>query len=120
MKQVKFFIVVLGLSSIGLALHAHDFSSTNPKVFKVLSDTLKTMLLLFTIPPGTTTAMHTHPPGIIYVLEGGTLKVEYADGRQITETLTAGQSIQSPPEPPHKTTNIGTTTIKTIDVEISQ
>ena len=120
MKQVKFFIALLSLSLISLLSNAQDFSSTNPKLVKVLGDTLKTRLLLFTIPPGTTTAMHTHPPGIVYVLEGGTLKVEYADGRQITETLTAGQSIQAPPDSPHKTTNIGTTTIKTIEVEISR
>jgi quercetin dioxygenase-like cupin family protein len=120
MKQIKFFVALQSFCLISFAARSQDFSSTNPNLVKVLGDTLNARLLLFTIPPGVTTSVHTHPSSIIYALEGGTIKVEYANGKIETITLTTGQSIQAPPEPPHKTTNIGKTTIKTIEVEISK
>jgi quercetin dioxygenase-like cupin family protein len=119
MKRVKFLIVVL-LFFIGFAARSQDFASTDPKLVKVLGDTLHTKLLLVTIPPGVTTAVHSHPSEIIYALHDCTMLVEYEDGKKETFTLKAGQSAQGPPEAPHKTTNIGKTTLEFILVEISK
>jgi quercetin dioxygenase-like cupin family protein len=85
---------------------------------KLIGDTLNTKVMLVTFPPGVTTEMHTHPLSMTYVIEGGTLKVEYEGGKTETETLTAGQSVQLPPEPKHKTTNTGTTPVKIVLIEI--
>ncbi|HEX5152211.1 MAG TPA: cupin domain-containing protein [Parafilimonas sp.] len=120
MKQIKFLLQILMLFFIGFTARSQDFASTDPKLVKVLGDTLHTKLLLVTIPPGGITAVHSHPSEIIYALSDCTMLVEYGDDKKETFTLKAGQSAQGPPEAPHKTTNIGKTTLKFILVEISQ
>ena len=120
MKRVKLSIAMLMLCFIGFAAHSQDFASTNPKLVKVLGDTLNTKLLLVSIPPGVTTTVHSHPSEIIYALSDCTMLVVYEDGKKETFTLKAGQSAQGAPESPHRTTNIGKTTLEFILVEISQ
>lgn len=103
---------------MGLAAKSQDFLATNPKMVKLLGDTLNTKMLLITISPGATTQVHTHPAQIVYAIQGGTLRVQYDDGRKETFTIKTGQSMTFPPDPPHKTSNIGKTTIKLIMAEV--
>ena len=111
---------MLMLCLIGFTASSQDFASTDPQFVKVLGDTLSTKLLLISIPPGVTTAVHSHPSEIIYALSDCTMLVEYENGKKETFTLKAGQSAQGPPESPHKMTNTGKTTLEFILVEISQ
>ena len=114
----KIFTCNTMLCFIGFAAQAQDFAATNPKL-KVPGDTLKTRLLLVTVPPGATTTVHSHPSQIIYSVHGGTMLVEYEDGKKrcyINYTTVCPRSSKLR----HKTTNIGKATLEFIVVEISR
>ena len=115
-----FFIVTAMILFTGITARSQDFALTDPKLVRVLGDTLHTKLLFVSIPPGVTTAVHSHPSEIIYALNDCSMLVEYENGKKETFTLKAGQSAQGPPETPHTTTNIGKATLEFILVEISK
>ncbi|MBO9636335.1 MAG: cupin domain-containing protein [Chitinophagaceae bacterium] len=110
-------IAILLLASTS---HSQDFMSTNPKMCKLLGDTLNSKMMLVTFAPGETTVSHTHPSHIIYALTPGDLKIVYADGRTENVHIKAGQSVTFPPDPAHRTTNVGKMPMKMILLEISQ
>ncbi|MCX2680195.1 hypothetical protein OOZ15_09620 [Galbibacter sp. EGI 63066] len=84
---------------------------------KMLGDTLGIIMYEFTMEPGDTVGLHSHPKHTVYVLEGGTIAV-YWDGteKQIME-LPAGEGFVSPPAS-DAAVNVGETTIKLLTVDI--
>jgi quercetin dioxygenase-like cupin family protein len=78
---------------------------------KKLGDTLNIKMYEFTLKPGDSAALHTHPDHTFYVLQGGKLAVTFQGaGRQILDLKPGMGAISGPVSDAGK--NIGNTTIK--------
>ena len=69
------------------------------------------------IPPGFKEKLHTHPPYVTYVLDGGNVRLHSADGTSRDAVLTPGQAYFTD-KITHWAENIGTTTLHLILVEM--
>lgn len=84
---------------------------------KKLHDTLNIKMYEFTIKPGDSAAMHTHPDHAVYVLQGGKLAVTFqGKGRQELDLTTGMGFIVGPLS--DATKNIGNTTVKLLIADI--
>jgi quercetin dioxygenase-like cupin family protein len=78
---------------------------------KKLGDTLNIKMYEFTLKPGDSAAMHTHPDHTFYVLQGGKLAVTFqGKDRQVLDLKPGMGAISGPLSDAGK--NIGNTTIK--------
>lgn len=82
------------------------------KFSKKLRDTLGVKMYEFTVKPGESWALHTHPDHTVYVLQGGKMALfVQAAGRQDTLTFPTGMALISGPLT-DSGRNIGNTTMK--------
>jgi len=88
------------------------------KFSKKLSDTLNIKMYEFTVKPGDSWALHTHPDHTVYVLQGGKMALFIqAAGKQDTLTFPTGMALISGPLS-DSGRNIGNTTIKLLVQDI--
>lgn len=88
------------------------------KFSKKLGDTLSIKMYEFTVKPGDSWALHTHPDHIVYVLQGGKMALFIqAAGRQDTLTFPTGMALISGPLS-DSGKNIGNTTMKLLVSDI--
>jgi hypothetical protein len=88
------------------------------KFSKKLGDTLGIKMYEFTVKPGESWALHTHPDHTVYVLQGGKMALFIqAAGRQDTLTFPTGMALISGPLS-DSGRNIGNTTIKLLVQDI--
>ncbi|PYK11179.1 MAG: hypothetical protein DME61_01340 [Verrucomicrobia bacterium] len=94
-QSMKTIILIPLLSAICIAASAfgQDPVKTSPQFYKVLLENEKVRVLEFRPEPGDKEPQHSHPAGVVYVLNGATLKFSYPDGR--TEERTAATAIRS-------------------------
>jgi hypothetical protein len=84
---------------------------------KKLADTLNMKMYEFTVKPGDSAALHTHPDHAVYVLQGGKLAVTFQGaGRQILDLKTGMGFISGALSDAGK--NIGNTTVKLLIVDV--
>jgi mannose-6-phosphate isomerase-like protein (cupin superfamily) len=84
---------------------------------KKLQDTLNIKLYEFTLKPGDSAALHTHPDHVWYVVEGGKLAITFkGTGRQVFDLKPGMGAISGPLSDAGK--NIGNTTIKLLVADI--
>ena len=82
-----------------------------------ISDTLGVKMYLFTLKPGDSAAMHSHPDHLVYVLEGGKAEIYFqGQGAQVMEFKSGDGFVSGPLSDAGK--NIGTTTIKMLVADI--
>jgi quercetin dioxygenase-like cupin family protein len=86
---------------------------------KVLKDTLNIREMIFTAKPGQSTAKHSHPDHVIYVLEGGKGEFTSADGTKHVRELQKGDAGINPATT-HSFKNVGNTTLKVLVVEVNR
>jgi len=116
-NALKLTISLLSLLAASLLL-AQDAVKVAPKNFKVLAENEQIRVVLDTLAPGETEAMHTHPAGWYYVTMPGTMKVTRADGKTEVWNAKAGEQAWMDAEPAHTSENIGKTTIQYVLVEV--
>ena len=84
---------------------------------KKLADTLNMKMYEFTVKPGDSAALHTHPAHAVYVLQGGKLAVSFKGaGRQILDLKTGMGFISGALSDAGK--NIGNTTVKLLIIDV--
>lgn len=84
---------------------------------KKLGDTLNIKMYEFTVKPGDSAALHTHPDHTVYVLQGGKLAITFQGvGRQKLDLKTGTGFISGPVSDTGK--NIGNTTVKLLVTDI--
>jgi quercetin dioxygenase-like cupin family protein len=88
-----------------------------PEEYKVKNDSLGIRILQIVYKPGQSSAMHAHPDGVLYVIEGGTTEFTGKDGKKQTTTLKPGMAMIAPADV-HSVKNVGKTTTKAILVEV--
>jgi hypothetical protein len=81
-------------------------------MLKKMADTPGVKLYEFTVKPGESWGLHTHPDHTVYVLQGGKMALYMREaGRQDTLTFPTGMALVSGPLT-DSDRNIGNTTIK--------
>jgi hypothetical protein len=95
-----------------------DPVAVGAKSIKLLRDTLNVKMYEFTVKPGVSWALHTHPNHTVYVLQGGKMALYMREaGRQDTLTFPTGTALVSGPLT-DSGRNIGKTTIKMVVTDI--
>ncbi len=83
----------------------------------MLADTLNVKLYEVTVNPGDSVALHTHPDYVLYVLQGGTLKIYPKEGEPQVNELQTGMGVIFPTAT-HSGKNTGITTVKLLVADI--
>ncbi len=97
---------------------ALDPLTVGAKMSKKLGDTLGIKMYEFTVKPGESWALHTHPDHTVYMLQGGKMALYMREaGRQDTLTFPTGMALISGPLT-DSGRNIGNTTIKMLVTDI--
>jgi quercetin dioxygenase-like cupin family protein len=94
-----------------------------PHHHSLLFQTERVRVLQTLIPPGETTAVHTHRwPSVIHVVSASDFIRRDGDGKILADTRTAesrpAEFVWSEPLPPHSVENVGTAEIRLIMVEL--
>src|SRR5262245_39900537 len=86
---------------------------------KILLENARVRVREVTFPPKQTSPMHTHTLAHVgVVIQGGTLTFRYPDGKTETEKLAAGGVGYRDANVTHEPTNVGTTPVRVIEVEL--
>ena len=112
-------LAVLGLSFCVSGLSAQDAEKATPKVVKLKLENERVRVLETLSNPGDKEMMHSHPANIVYVIEGGKLRITTSDGKTSEVQFKTGDTIWRQPVT-HKAENIGTTRFHAIIVELKQ
>ena len=96
-----------------------DASKVAPNLYKVMKDTMGIRILHVTYKPGQSSAMHSHPDLVLYVISGGTMEFTKKDGKKDKRELKTGISMVVPADT-HSVKNIGKTTAKVLLVEVNR
>jgi quercetin dioxygenase-like cupin family protein len=106
----------MGATSFDASMSA---SKVAPDLYKVTKDTMGIRILHATYKPGQSSAMHSHPDVVLYVLSGGNAEFTGKDGKKVKEELKTGMSDIVPADT-HSVKNIGKTTVKVLLVEVNR
>jgi quercetin dioxygenase-like cupin family protein len=119
MSKLSWFAILVAfiLANGATATNAQDPAIVNAKNLKVTLDNPRVRVMEATLKPGDKEQMHSHPSYVVYVIEGGKVRNHGADGTTSESTFTPGQTIYRDPVT-HWSENIGTTTIKTLVIEL--
>jgi quercetin dioxygenase-like cupin family protein len=112
-------LAVLCLSFCVSGLSAQDAEKATPKVVKLKLENERVRVLEALSNPGDKENMHSHPPNIVYVIEGGKLRITTSNGKTSEVEFKAGDTIWREPVT-HAAENIGTTRFHAIIVELKQ
>jgi beta-alanine degradation protein BauB len=100
-------------------LSAQDAEKATPKVVKLKLENERVRVLEALSNPGDKEMMHSHPANIVYVIEGGKLRITTSDGKTTEVEFKAGDTLWREPVT-HAAENIGTTRFHAIIVELKQ
>jgi quercetin dioxygenase-like cupin family protein len=114
---MKTTILISLLVILGMAARAQDPVKTSPQYYKVLLENDQVRVLEYRLKPGEKEPMHSHPPGVVYVISGTKLKVSYPDGRTEERAATAGETIWREPTT-HALENVGDTEAHAIAIDL--
>ena len=120
-QSMKTIILIPLLSAICIAASAfgQDPVKKSPQFYKVLLENEKVRVLEFRLEPGEKEPQHSHPAGVVYVLNGATLKFSYPDGRTEERTAATGDTIWREPVT-HAVENIGKTQAHVIVIDLKK
>ncbi len=97
---------------------AMDPLTVGAQMSKKMGDTLGVKMYEFTVKPGESWGVHTHPDHTVYMLQGGKMALYMREaGRQDTLTFPTGMALVSGPLT-DSGRNIGNTTIKMLVTDI--
>ena len=95
-----------------------DAATVTPKVVKVKLENDRVRVLEFISDPGDKEGWHSHPAFVVYVVTGGTLRINTPNGKSNDVEFTAGDILYREPVT-HATENIGKTQLRAIIVELA-
>ncbi|MEP6615601.1 MAG: cupin domain-containing protein, partial [Ginsengibacter sp.] len=96
-----------------------DAISVAPNLYKMANDSMGIRILNIVYKPGDSSGMHSHPDGVLYVIDGGKSQFTLADGTKQVYDLKAGTAMVSPAGT-HSVKNIGTTTTNAVLFEVNR
>jgi quercetin dioxygenase-like cupin family protein len=96
-----------------------DAVKVAPNLYKVAGDTLGIRVLEINYKPGQSSAMHSHPDAVLYVIQGSKSEFTAKDGTKQVMELKAGTTVIMGAST-HSVKNVGKTATKAILVEVSR
>jgi quercetin dioxygenase-like cupin family protein len=102
---------------MSMLITAQDAATVTPKVVKVKLENERVRVLEFLSEPGDKEGWHSHPAFVVYVVSGGTLRIQTPDGRSNDVEFNTGDVRWREPMI-HATENIGRTPLHAILVEL--
>jgi len=96
-----------------------DASKVAGNLYKVTKDTMGIRILHAVYKPGQSSAMHSHPDLVLYVISGGTTEFTGKDGKKDKRELKTGMAMVVPADT-HSVKNVGNTTAKVLLVEVNR
>ena len=96
-----------------------DAVSVAPDRYKVAKDTMGIRILEVNYKPGDSSAMHSHPDNVLYVIDGGKTEFTMQDGSKQVYEIPNGAAMVLPGGI-HSVKNIGTKATKSILVEVNR
>ena len=96
-----------------------DAAKVAPNLYKVVADSMNIRVLMATYKPGASSAMHTHPDNVIYVIEGTKAEFTAKDGTKHTMDMNNGMTAIMPGGT-HSVKNVGNKTTKVLVIEINR
>ena len=109
------FVVIL-FTRVSLA---QDAVKVDPKHYKVEFENDEVRVLRITYGPGEKSVMHSHPEGVVVLLNDGDGKFTFPDGKTQDNKFKAGTVIWSP-ETTHQPENTGKKTFEVIQIELKK
>lgn len=107
------------LAAVAPALPAQDAAKVSPKTVHVRLENDRVRVLEAISHPGDREGMHSHPQNVVYVIEGGTLRISTPDGKSSVVTFHTGDTIWREPVT-HAAENVGKTVFHAIIVEMKE
>ena len=121
MKKAAYLIIgfVLGAfaSSGARLLMAQDPVKLSPQYYKVWIDNDRVRVLEFHLKPGEKEAMHSHPPGFVYVFDDATLRMTLPDGTSSDMSAKGGEVLWREATT-HASENVGKTEAHALALEL--
>lgn len=96
-----------------------DAVTVAPNLYSVIKDTMGIRILKINYKPGDSSAMHSHPDNVLYVIGGAKMEFTMQDGTKQVRELTPGMAAILPGGT-HSVKNVGTTTADAILVEVNR
>lgn len=98
---------------------AMDATKVAPDLYKVKNDSLGIRILEINYKPGQSSAIHSHPDNVLYVISGSKTEFTAKDGTKSTSELKSG-TIAITPAGSHSVKNIGSAAVKVILFEVNR
>lgn len=93
-----------------------DGAKAAPHIYKVVFENERARVLEVRMKPGQSSAMHSHPDYVVYVLDDGKVRFTSGSGESAELDLPAGAVMWRDAEE-HATTNIGPTEVRALFFE---
>ena len=110
-------ILTLAFMFAAIPALAQDPVKAAPEAFKERLNNSEVRVLEYSSKPGQKEALHSHPPIILYIIQGGKFKSTAQDGTSKEVEYKAGD-IQWREAVTHTGENIGTTELKALLIEV--
>ncbi len=117
LTPVRIILVEPRSGQFAKAASEDDPAVVNPTSIEVLLENESVRVMEATLPPGFRETIHAHPGYVMYILDGGTVRLHMADGRTRDSEFRGGNVFFSDPIR-HWAENTGTTTIRVLLVEL--
>jgi len=122
MKRLE--TMMMGLAASGTVLSAGasvaqsmDTAVVNAEMEHVRLENSQVRAIEGVLQPGDKEQMHSHPAFVVYIIAGGKIRNNFADGKVVEAELKTGDVLYREPQT-HWVENIGTTTIHFLVVEL--
>ena len=111
--------IVLGAFAVSAAgrVTTQDPVKVSPQYYVVRFENERVRVLEFHLKPGEKEAMHSHPPGVVYVLADATIRNGLPDGTSSERSLKAGEVLWRE-DTTHTGENVGATEARAIAIEL--
>ena len=113
------FLLALFAATASLPGSAQDLAKTAGGNAKVVLDNDKVRVVELTMPPGSSTGMHSHGDSLVVFLTGGTATQALADGTTRQLEQKPGTVIWNEPVT-HDTKNTGKALVRTLVIELKE
>ncbi|MDQ5831922.1 MAG: cytoplasmic protein [Actinomycetota bacterium] len=121
MKRLSYLAVgiVLGAFAVSAAgrVTTQDPVKVSPQYYEVRFENDRVRVLEFHLKPGEKEAMHSHPPGVVYLLADATIRNVLPDGTSSEASRKAGDVLWRE-DTTHTAENVGATEARAIAIEL--
>ncbi len=112
-------MILVMMSILFVSGLAQEPAKVGPSIYKQKLTNDRVRVFEINFKPGAKIGMHAHPDHVVYVVQGGTLKIVEGTKAPVTMNLKPGDTVFLPAQK-HWAQNVGKTHIKAVVVEIKK